>query len=96
MSRSTPHGWLHRAQQLENDNERVREQKWGPRTLDVDLVCCADGDREVVSRRSELTLPHPLAHQRAFVLMPWLALDPAAELLVDGRRRPVSRIARGD
>jgi 2-amino-4-hydroxy-6-hydroxymethyldihydropteridine diphosphokinase len=87
-----PHGWLHRAQQLENDNERVRDQKWGPRTLDVDLVSCADGDREVVSDDPELTLPHPLAHQRAFVLMPWLALDPAAELLVDGRHRPVSEL----
>lgn len=87
-----PHGWLRRAQQLENDNGRVRDQKWGPRTLDVDLVSCADGDREVVSGDPELTLPHPLAHQRAFVLMPWLALDPAAELLVGGRHRPVSEL----
>lgn len=87
-----PYGWLRHAQQLENDNDRVRDQKWGPRTLDVDLVSCADGDREVVSDDPELTLPHPLAHQRAFVLMPWLALDPAAELLVGGRRRPVAEL----
>lgn len=87
-----PHGWLRRAQELENDNDRVRELKWGPRTLDVDLVSCADGDRQVVCGDPELTLPHPLAHQRAFVLMPWLALDPAAELLVDGCQRPVSEL----
>lgn len=87
------HGWLRRAQELENDNDRVREQKWGPRTLDVDLVTCViDGDREVVSDDPDLTLPHPFAHQRAFVLAPWLALDPAAELLVDRRRRPVSEL----
>ena len=87
-----PHGWLRRAQELENDNDRVRDQKWGPRTLDVDLVSCVDGDREVVSDDPQLTLPHPLAHQRAFVLMPWLALDPAAELLVDQRHRLVSEL----
>ena len=88
-------GWLRRAQRLEQDSGRVRRQKWGPRTLDVDLVSCVDGDREVVSADPELTLPHPLAHQRAFVLMPWLALDPAAELLVDGCRRPVSELLDG-
>ena len=88
-------GWLRRAQRLEQDSGRVRRQKWGPRTLDVDLVSCVDGDREVVSADPELTLPHPLAHQRAFVLMPWLALDPAAELLVDGRHRPVSELLDG-
>jgi 2-amino-4-hydroxy-6-hydroxymethyldihydropteridine diphosphokinase len=87
-----PHGWLRRAQEVENDNDRVRDQRWGPRTLDVDLVSCAVGDREVVSDDPELTLPHPLAHHRAFVLMPWLALDPAAELMVDGHHRPVSEL----
>lgn len=85
-------GWLRRAQALELDNARVRAQKWGPRTLDVDLVCCFDGADEVVSGDSELTLPHPFAHERAFVLKPWLAVDPAAELTVAGRRRPVSEL----
>ena len=84
------HGWLQRAQQIERDNQRVRTQRWGPRTVDVDLVCCFDGDDELLSGTEELTLPHPYAHQRAFVLMPWLAMDPAAELTVDGRRRPLS------
>ena len=86
------HGWLKRAQALEQANERVREQKWGPRTLDVDLVCCHDGDTEVVSRDARLTLPHPLAHLRAFVMIPWLAVDPEAALTVGGERRPVDRL----
>jgi 2-amino-4-hydroxy-6-hydroxymethyldihydropteridine diphosphokinase len=84
-------GWLGRAQQIELDNDRVRREKWGPRTLDVDLVCCYDGDSEILSGTNELNLPHPLAHQRAFVLIPWLAVEPAAELNVDGRRRPVRK-----
>jgi 2-amino-4-hydroxy-6-hydroxymethyldihydropteridine diphosphokinase len=55
-------------------------------------VCCFDGDDELFSGTEELTLPHPFAHQRAFVLIPWLAMDPAAELTVDGRRRPVPEL----
>ena len=86
------HAWLRRAQQLENDNARVRTQKWGPRTLDVDLVTCYDEGREVRCGDAELTLPHPYAHQRAFVLVPWLAVDPDAELTVDGRCHPVRRL----
>lgn len=87
--------WLRRAQEIERDNDRVRAQKWGPRTLDVDLVCCFDGDAEVFSDDAELTLPHPFAHQRAFVLIPWLAVEPAAELSVGGARRPVREILEG-
>lgn len=85
-------GWLRRAQQIEADNERVRTLKWGPRTLDVDLVCCFQGDTEVFSATGDLNLPHPLAHQRAFVLLPWLAVDPSAELTVAGERRGVAAL----
>lgn len=103
-------GWLRRAQELELDNDRVRNRKWGPRTLDVDLICCFNrigsgddvlgddvlGDEvfggEVFSDDAALTLPHPFAHERAFVLLPWLAVDPAAELTVAGRRRPVREL----
>ncbi|MCW2686032.1 MAG: 2-amino-4-hydroxy-6-hydroxymethyldihydropteridine diphosphokinase [Mycobacterium sp.] len=84
-------GWLRRAHEMERAAERVRGQRWGPRTLDVDLVTCYDGDTEVFSRDDGLTLPHPLAHLRAFVLVPWLAVDPGAELTVAGA---VQRIAR--
>lgn len=74
------HGWLRRGQQLESAAGRVREVHWGPRTLDVDIVSCRDGSTELRSQDAELTLPHPLAHQRAFVLVPWLAADTGAEL----------------
>ena len=84
------HGWLRRAHELEAAADRVRAERWGPRTLDVDLVACHDGEREVTSGDAELTLPHPLAHQRAFVLIPWLAVDPDATLTVAGEPRPVA------
>ena len=89
------HEWLRRAQALEDANERVREQKWGPRTLDVDLVSCHDtspATTEVFSRDEGLTLPHPLAHLRAFVMVPWLAVDPDAELTVAGEPQRVDRL----
>lgn len=87
-----PYAWLRAAQAIESANDRVREQKWGPRTLDVDLVCVTDDGAEVVSDDPELTLPHPFAQDRAFVMIPWLDVEPAAELLVAGRRRPVREI----
>jgi 2-amino-4-hydroxy-6-hydroxymethyldihydropteridine diphosphokinase len=74
-----PTDWLDRAQSAESAAGRVREQRWGPRTLDVDVVAVDD----VVSADPELTLPHPRAAERAFVLVPWLAVDPDA--LLSGR-----------
>ncbi|HEY1639758.1 MAG TPA: 2-amino-4-hydroxy-6-hydroxymethyldihydropteridine diphosphokinase [Streptosporangiaceae bacterium] len=56
--------------------QRVRDQRWGPRTLDVDIIACGD-ER---SDDPDLTLPHPRAHQRAFVLVPWLEVVPDAVL----------------
>jgi 2-amino-4-hydroxy-6-hydroxymethyldihydropteridine diphosphokinase len=85
-------GWLRRAQELEAAADRVREKHWGPRTLDVDLVVCHDGEREVTSRDPELTLPHPLAHLRAFVLIPWLAVEPDATLTVAGEPRRIEEL----
>ncbi len=86
------HDWLRTAQALESDNQRVRTQKWGPRTLDVDLVSLTGPDGAVACRTDDLTLPHPYAHQRAFVLIPWLDVDPDVELAVGGRRRPVREL----
>ena len=90
------HGWLRRAQEMEEAADRVRGQRWGPRTLDVDLVSCHQtspaGDTEVISLDDGLTLPHPLAHLRAFVLIPWLAIDPDAELTVAGGKQPVAKL----
>jgi 2-amino-4-hydroxy-6-hydroxymethyldihydropteridine diphosphokinase len=84
------YGWLRRAHELEAAADRVRAERWGPRTLDVDLVTCHQGQREVTSRDPELTLPHPLAHLRAFVLIPWLAVDEDATLSVAGEPTPVA------
>ena len=72
----TPLELLRRGQKLEEAAERVRVRHWGPRTLDVDIVQ-VDG---VTSEDPEITLPHPYAHERAFVLVPWLAADEHAEL----------------
>jgi 2-amino-4-hydroxy-6-hydroxymethyldihydropteridine diphosphokinase len=79
-------GWLARAHELEQAAGRTREVRWGPRTLDVDVVTVsADDGTPVRSDDPALTLPHPRAHERAFVLVPWAALDPAAELPGHGR-----------
>ncbi len=90
------HGWLRRAQEMEQAADRVRGQRWGPRTLDVDLVSCHEtspaGDTEVISLDDGLTLPHPLAHLRAFVMIPWLAIDPDAELTVAGGKQSVAKL----
>ena len=62
--------------------ERRRTRKWGPRTLDVDIIQVIDANGvELVSEDPELILPHPWAQHRAFVLVPWLAADPEAQLL---------------
>ncbi|MFD8533090.1 2-amino-4-hydroxy-6-hydroxymethyldihydropteridine diphosphokinase [Streptosporangium canum] len=75
-----PRTLLDRAQGVENAFGRVRGERWGARTLDVDLITVGD----VVSDDPELTLPHPRAHERAFVLVPWSRADPDAVL--SGRR----------
>jgi 2-amino-4-hydroxy-6-hydroxymethyldihydropteridine diphosphokinase len=89
------HDWLRRAHELEQAGGRVRGQRWGPRTLDVDLISCHEesgAGAEIFSADEGLTLPHPLAHLRAFVLVPWLAIDPDAQLTVTGRQRSVAAL----
>ncbi|HYH24365.1 MAG TPA: 2-amino-4-hydroxy-6-hydroxymethyldihydropteridine diphosphokinase [Blastococcus sp.] len=79
-------GWLDRASELEQAAGRTREVRWGARTLDVDVVTVSGDDgAPVLSDDPELTLPHPRAHERAFVLVPWSVLDPAAVLPGHGR-----------
>jgi 2-amino-4-hydroxy-6-hydroxymethyldihydropteridine diphosphokinase len=63
----------HRAVLAETAAGRSREVRWGPRTLDVDVVWASGSD-------PSLELPHPRAHERAFVLVPWLDVDPSAVL----------------
>lgn len=91
--RRDAHGWLRCAHELEDAAQRIRGQRWGPRSLDVDVISCHGSDgTEVLSRDEGLTLPHPLAHLRAFVLVPWLAIEPAAVLSVAGRQQRVAAL----
>lgn len=91
--------------ELEAATGRVRDVRWGPRTLDVDLV-----DVEgVLSSDPALSLPHPRARQRAFVLAPWAQVDPGAalagqdlpevaivDLLADLADQQVTLVSEGD
>lgn len=83
-----PIEWLRRCQALEQAAGRERTIRWGPRTLDADVIVVGD----TVSDDPELILPHPRAHERAFVLVPWAELDPTAELPGHG---PISRLLSG-
>jgi 2-amino-4-hydroxy-6-hydroxymethyldihydropteridine diphosphokinase len=60
---------------------RVRNERWGPRTIDIDVLLWGD----LVRDTAELTVPHPRLHERAFVVLPLLDLDPDPRL-PDGRR----------
>jgi 2-amino-4-hydroxy-6-hydroxymethyldihydropteridine diphosphokinase len=75
----TPHALLDSVNDIEEDLGRVRTERWGDRTLDIDIVVF--GDLELADDR--LVIPHPRAHARDFVLAPWLELDPAA--IIPGR-----------
>ncbi|GAA2075862.1 2-amino-4-hydroxy-6-hydroxymethyldihydropteridine diphosphokinase [Aeromicrobium halocynthiae] len=72
----TVHTLLDRAMAIEDAFGRERSEPNGPRTLDVDLIVV--GDR--VADDDTLTLPHPRAHERGFVLVPWLEIDPEGEI----------------
>ena len=72
---------LERALAIEDNFNRVRLIPGGPRTVDVDVIAVGE---EVLATPS-LTLPHPRAHERAFVLVPWLEVQPGAELVGHGR-----------
>lgn len=78
LARTTlsPRDLLHACQEVEARHGRVRAEHWGPRTLDVDLIVHGS----TVAVADDLELPHPRAHQRAFVLEPWAQVDPGAVL----------------
>lgn len=70
-------------QGVEQAWHRTREVRWGPRTLDIDVISVG----EETSADADLTLPHPRAHERGFVLVPWFAVDPEATLVGQGTVR---------
>src|SRR3954471_6042592 len=71
-----PRTLLERAQAIEDAFGRERAGQWAPRTLDVDLILVGTTSLD----QSDLRLPHPRAHERGFVLVPWYAIDPRGEL----------------
>jgi 2-amino-4-hydroxy-6-hydroxymethyldihydropteridine diphosphokinase len=75
-TRIPPEMLLDRVLSIEDAMQRDRVIRWGPRTLDLDIVVFGD----IVSDDPNLTLPHPHAHERAFVLVPWADIDPDAVL----------------
>ena len=79
-TRLSPLVFLRRAQRIERALGRVRKEHWGPRTIDIDLLF-AEGFESAVS---ELRLPHPYLHERAFVLLPLVEIAPG--LIVRGRK----------
>ena len=66
---------------IEKTLGRERSEKWGPRTIDLDLIQYGT----LLSSAEELTLPHPRAHERRFVIEPWHSLEPDAVLLTHGK-----------
>ncbi len=90
----TPWALLAALHGIEAGHGRTREVRWGPRTLDLDLVTygTTGGADEARLDAPVLTVPHPRAHERAFVLVPWLDADPDARLRVDGEVRAVAEL----
>lgn len=80
-SEKNPQEILNYCHTIEEAAHRVRIERWGPRTLDVDLLAV---DNITISSET-LTLPHPRAHERGFVLVPWNEIDSEFELVGHGR-----------
>lgn len=80
-----PYALLAHCQAVEAKHHRTRTVRWGPRTLDVDIITYGELEMDA----PELTLPHPRAHERAFVLQPWAWMDSTAVLA----GRPVAELA---
>ncbi len=90
----SPTSLLRELHAVEAAFDRRREVRWGARTLDLDLVQYGDpaAGADVTSDLPRLTLPHPRAHERAFVLVPWLDADPDAVLRHAGRAVTVTEL----
>ncbi len=87
-------GLLTELHAIEADHGRVRETRWGARTLDLDLIQYGSpgSGSDLASTDPELMLPHPRAHERTFVLAPWRSVDAEAQLRVGGALVPVCEL----
>lgn len=81
-----PRTLLERAQAIEDAYGRERDGHWAPRTLDVDLIMVGS----TVLDHEDLRLPHPLAQERGFVVIPWYDIDPRGEIPGQG---PIAELA---
>lgn len=86
----SPEQFLAATQKIELEQNRERNERWGPRTLDIDLLAM---DNEI-RNTSTLELPHPRAHERAFVLLPWSLIDP--DYIIPGKASVVELLANLD
>ena len=77
----TPEQLLAGLNAIEAAHGRNRAIRWGDRTLDLDIIAFGDLQQD----DPDLLLPHPRAHERVFVLEPWIAVDPDAVLPGRGR-----------
>jgi len=95
-TRLAPWTLLDRLHDIEAGRGRTREIRWGARTLDLDLIQLGDpaAGTDLRFATDELTLPHPRAGERAFVLAPWLDADPQAQLRVGRKVLPVAELLR--
>lgn len=89
----TPHQLLAELQRIEQDAGRVRTIRWGPRTLDIDILLY---DSFILDDQ-ELTIPHPRMRERAFVLLPMLEIAPDLPVPPDGQtiRQLLNQLEQG-
>jgi 2-amino-4-hydroxy-6-hydroxymethyldihydropteridine diphosphokinase len=87
-----PNALLRFLNQIEKHYGRVRTHRWAARTLDLDII--SFGNLEIQTRK--LVLPHPAAHTRGFVLLPWLEIDPLAELPGQGKIADLAKPVSGE
>jgi 2-amino-4-hydroxy-6-hydroxymethyldihydropteridine diphosphokinase len=86
------HALLHCILQIEHQLGRIRREKWEPRLIDIDLLLYGD---EIISSQ-ELVIPHPLMHERRFVLQPLAeiapeAVHPVLQMTIDGLLQNLDR-----
>lgn len=85
----SPHDLLHRCQQIENKMGRMRDVRWGPRIIDVDVLTYRDQMIDTL----DLKIPHPLIAERAFVVLPIADIEP--NIVINGQSLAAMRTALG-